>query len=41
MRWVLKLVGVTFAVVVVHGQAPESATNNGSHAVRARSRQRD
>ena len=41
MRWVLKLLGVTFAVVVVHGQAPPPVATNGSHAVRARSRQRD
>ena len=41
MRWVLKLLGVTVAVVVVHGQAAGVATNRRSHAVRARSRQRD
>ena len=41
MRCVLKLVCVMFAVVVVHGQAPESLQTDGSDAVWARSRQRD
>ena len=41
MRWFLKLMGVTVAVVVVHGQARRVAANRGSHAVRAGARQRD
>ena len=41
MRWVLKLACALFAVVVVHGQAPDSLLDDGSNAVRASARQWD